>query len=511
MNGLKIFFLFICFASIEICSAQENFLKRADKLYDREVYNEAAEIYRTYLQQTYDFDVNYKLAECYRHLNLTREAAFWYEIIAQQKPDDPDILLNYANLLKSNGKYRSAKQYYLKYAAFEDDGYYLASTCDWALSNLTKQTDYFLDTININTSGSEMTPTFFKKGFIFAGPGEKADPNTGLNYYDLYFADLKNDTTWAFKPLADEINSDLHEASPCYSPNAKVLYFTRNNHVRSRTIKSKDGEVKLELYFSTYKDNKFSTPRPSLINSKSYSIGQPALSPDGTILIFASDRPGGYGGIDLYYTIKKSTGWSGIKNLGPTINTGGDELFPSMDSEGTLYYSSNWLAGFGGLDVFESKREGDHWTAPVNLGLPVNSSFDDFGFIINNGSGFVTSNRPGGKGSDDIYSVAKLKAITTLYVHDTNLKPVYKAKLSFVENPKTQNIGETDVNGIVDVSTITGASTSIRIIKEGFLEKVINNLGSYRSSNGTLPVELQPLLGNNEKNPTQENESSGTE
>ncbi len=511
MNRLKIFLLFICFAFIQNSRAQDDFLKRADKLYDSEVYKEAADIYLAYLQQTYNYDVNYKLAECYRHLNLTREAAFWYEVVIQQKGDDPDIIYNYANLLKANGKYKSAKEYYLKYAEFEEEGFYLASTCDWALSNSTKTSDYFIDTLNINTERSEITPTFFKKGIIYASAGEKLNPNTGLAYYDLYYTEMKNDSVWESKPLDKNINSDLHEASPNFNADSKILYFTRNNHYRNRTIKSNDGEVKLELFFSTYQDGKFSAPRPSLLNSKSYSIGQPALSPDGTILIFASDRPGGYGGVDLYFTIKKSSGWSSVKNLGPTVNTNGDELFPFMNNEGTLFFSSNWHAGFGGLDVFETSREGDHWTTPVNLGKPVNSSFDDFGFIINNGSGYFSSNRPGGKGSDDIYVVSELKNLTKLYVHDTDLKPVYKASISLVESPKTKVLYETDANGLCDITALSGSTISIRIVKEGFLEKVISNLGSYKSSNGMLPVELQPLLGNIEIIPAKENEITGTE
>lgn len=511
MNQLKIFLFIISFIFFQFGNAQDKFLKRADKLYQQEVYKEAADIYLTYLQENYSPNINYKLAECYRHLNLTREAASWYEIVVQERPDDPEVLFNYANLLKANGKYKSAKIYYLKYAAFEDDGYYLASTCDWALSNQDKPSDYFIDTLTFNTGGSEITPTFFRKGIIYAGPAGEFNPATGLSYYDLYYSEQSDDdSSWASSPLSFTINSKLHEASPCYNSNSKTLYFTRNNHSKNRTIKSTDGEVKLELFFSSFKDGNFSDPRPLLINSKLYSIGQPALSPDGTILIFASDRPGGFGGIDLYYSTKRSTGWSTPKNMGEAINTVGDEEFPFMSNDGSLFFSSDWHSGFGGLDVFESKREGDHWTTPENLGMPVNSSFDDFGFIMNDGLGYFSSNRPGGKGSDDIYQVSQLKGLTKLYIHDTDLKPIYKAKISLAEGPKTQFICETDVNGQCDISAINGASTSLRIVKEGFLEKVINDVGSYKSSNGMLPVELQPLLGNNLNNRESNEGASGT-
>lgn len=508
MYKLKIVLVLFSLITIQIVVAQEDYIKRADKLYENKVYSEASKIYLAYLQQSYNYDINYKLAECYRNMNMNMEAEFWYEVIVNQSTADATIIYNYANLLKSNGKYRSAKTWFLKYGAYEDEGFYLASTCDWALANEGKPATYILDSIGINTTGSEMTPTFFKRGIIFSGSGgNEINYNTGLPFYDLYFSEMKNDTIWSVVKLNAAINSDLHEASPCYDPVDETLYFTRNNHNKNRTITSKDDEVKLEMFYSNYIDNKFLAPKPMSFNSKSYSVGHAALSPDGSILIFSSDKPGGYGGVDLYFVTKKGNGWSGAKNMGPVVNTSGDELFPYMDPEGNLYFSSNWLPGFGGLDVFKTHREGEHWSVPVNAGKPLNSSFDDFGFIIKNGRGYLTSNRPGGVGSDDIYGVTEALPITQIYIYDTNLKPITKALITFVESPKTQPICETDANGSCDISALSGSNMSIRISKEGFLDKVVNNLGSLRSSNGILPVELQPLLGNIENTPTPDSEN----
>lgn len=508
MHKLKMVFVFFGLVTTQIAVAQDDYIGRANKLYDNKVYSEAAKIYLTYLQQNYNYDVNYKLAECYRNMNLPREAEFWYEVIVNQSTADVDIIYNYANLLKTNGKYRSAKTWFLKYGAYDDDGFYLASTCDWALANESKPALYILDSIGINSSGSEITPTFFKKGIIYSGSGgQKMNVSTGLPYYDLYFSEMKNDSIWSVIKLNNSINSDLHEAAPCYDQLDETLYFTRNNHNKNRTITSKDDEVKLQMFYSNYIDNKFLAPRPMPFNSKSYSVGHPTLSPDGSILIFSSDKPGGYGGTDLYFVTKKGEGWSAVKNMGPVINTSGDELFPYMDPEGNLYFSSNWLPGFGGMDVFKSHREGDHWSVPLNAGQPLNTSYDDFGFIVRNGRGYVTSNRPGGQGSDDIYGVTEALALTEIYVYDTNLKPITKARITLVESPKTQPICETDINGKCDISTLANSNMSIRISKEGFLDKVVNNLGSYRSSNGILPVELQPLLGNNENTPTPDSEN----
>ncbi len=505
MYKLKLILVFLSVLVSQFIFAQEDYLKRADKLYENGVYSDAAEIYLTYLQQTYDYDINLKLAECYREMNMTIEAEFWYEIIIQQGLASEDLILNYANLLKSNGKYKSAKAYYLKYGAYDDEGFYLASTCDWAMANEDKTPEYVLKNLNINTTGSDITPTFFKKGIIFSsGGGDEVNAGTGMPFYDLYYCEWKNDTTWSKTPLSKSVNSKYHEASPCYNPKDEVLYFTRNNHYKNRTIASKDKQVKLEMFYSDYIGNKFYAPKPMPFNSKNYSIGQSTISVDGSILIFASDKPGGYGGTDLYFVQKKGSGWSAIKNLGPVINSGGDELFPYLDPDGKLYFSSNYLPGFGGLDIFTAIREGDHWTVPQNAGKPLNSAADDFGVIMRNGKGFVTSNRAGGVGSDDIYTVSEAHILTTLYVYGANLKPISKARVTFVEGPKSEPICETDEYGMGDISLLKNSNMAIKISKEGYLDRIIYNIGSYRSNNGMFPVEMQPLIGAIENNNTQQ-------
>lgn len=498
MNRCKIWILLFGLLTVQAAQAQDaEFIQRADKLYKNQIYNRAAEMYITYLQQNYNYEINLKLAECYRMMHNTVDAEYWYGVIVDQNAADPDILKKYADLLKTNGKYKSAKIYYLKYAAYEEEGYYYAASCDWAISNKNKAPEYYIDTLGFNTSDSELTPTFFKKGIIYSrSSGNEINPTTGVSYYDLYFTEQRNDSLWIITPMQN-VNTELHEAAPFYDQNDKKLYFTRNNHYRGRTVKSSDGEVKLELYFSTYVDNKFTGPRPVSVNSKTYSVGQPTISPDGNILIFASDKPGGYGGIDLYFCSKKGNTWSNAKNMGPAINTAGDELYPFMSIDGTLYFASNYHPGFGGFDIFKSSRVDQYWTAPENLGMPVNSSQDDYAMIIKNGFGYFTSNRAGGQGSDDIYAVTQMSALSKIYVYDTDLKPIYKARVTFIESPNMQIICETDAAGLGDISTLSGATMGIKISKEGYLDKIVYDLSSLRSSNGIIPVELQPLLGNN--------------
>jgi len=498
MNRCKIWILFIGLIAVQQLKAQDEFLQGADKLYKNQIYEEAADMYLTYLQQTYNFEVNLKLADAYYKLHRNIDAEYWYGVIVSQNTADPIILRRYADLLKGNGKYKSAKIYYLKYAAYEEDGYYLASACDWALTNKDKLPKYYIGALGFNTSDSEISPAFFKKGIIYArSSGDEINPTTATSFYNLFFTELKNDSLWLISQL-EQVNSELNEAAPFYDATDKKLYFTRNNYYRGRTIKAKDGEVKLELFFSTYMENKFNSPRPLVVNSKTYSVGQPTVSADGDILIFASDKPGGYGGTDLYYTIKRGSNWATAKNLGQSINTAGDELYPYLSAEGELYFASNYHPGFGGFDVFKSTRIEQYWTVPENLGMPVNSPQDDYAMIIKNGTGYFTSNRVGGQGNDDIYQVTQMLPLAKVYVYDPNLKPIYKARVTFIESPNMQVICETDANGFGDISTLAGATLAIKISREGFLDKIIYDLSSLRSSNGIIPIELQPLLGVNE-------------
>ncbi len=502
MKTVKVFFAAVLMLQSVAMMAQDDLLKKADRLYAHNAYSEAADIYITYLQQSYNYDINYKLAECYRNMHMLSDAVHWYKILMDQNNADAATIYNYAVLLKANGNYKSAKNWFLKYAAYNEDGYYMASTCDWAMANAGKPQYFIIDTIGINTPMSEMTPTFFKKGFIYsATAGDKINVSTGMPYYDLIFAEPAGDTAWKTSPLGNWVNSEMHEGAPCYDINSKILYFTRNNHYKNRTIRSGDGNVNLELFFSAFTEGDFSKPRPTTLNSNDYSVGQPAISPDGNIIIFVSDKPGGNGGTDLYYAVKKGGVWGQAINMGDAINTKGNELFPFMTSDGTLYFASDYLPGFGGLDIFKSTRISSSWSVPENIGAPVNSPQDDFAFILRNGAGYFTSNRPGGKGSDDIYQVTQLLGLTRIYVYDTSLKPVSKARVTLVESPKTQTICETDATGYGDISSVIGPGISIRIAREGFLDKTISNVGNLRSSNGVLPVELQPLLGDQEHTP----------
>lgn len=480
--------------------AQQDVKKYADKLYNASAYSEAAPFFLSMLQQEYDYDNNVKLADCLFQMNRVNDAEYWYGVLAQQESGDEQILYTYAQLLKQNGKYKTAKEWFLKYAQYNEDGYYLAGTCDYAFEFANATASWALDTLSINTAGSEIAPAFYRSGIMFASTGvasgdkkQLINKSTGFPYYDLMYVPIGSDGSLRSVTPMDAVNTALHEAAAFYDENNNTLLFTRSNYYKGKQSTAKDGAVKLEIFTAQFSGGQFQKAQPFVFSSKEYSIGQPCLSPDGNILIFASDMPGGFGGTDLYYSERTIAGWTTPVNMGEMINTKGNEMFPFISADAQLYFSSNWHPGLGGYDIFMSSRNAGAWTKPQNLGAPVNSSRDDLSFIIKNGVGYFASNRPGGKGSDDIYRCVHLQSIQTLHIQNSKLENVSSAKVTLYAGDHIRSTGYTNVLGIIDVDISEDAEYALAVSKDNYLETTITHLEQYRSSTGILPVHLQEL------------------
>jgi outer membrane protein OmpA-like peptidoglycan-associated protein len=205
--------------------------------------------------------------------------------------------------------------------------------------------------------------------------------------------------------LAGDINSKFHEGPMTFFPGGDSVIFTRNNFVPGKVGKSNDGTNKLKLYTARYKDGKWTAITELPFNNDEYSVGHPTLTPDGKRLYFTSDMPGGYGGTDLYVSTWANGKWSKPLNLGNTINTEGNEMFPFVAADDELFFSSDGLGGLGGLDIFRAKLGNGEAEYVANMSFPINSRKDDFGIIVNKSqrSGYFASNRKRGQGDDDIY------------------------------------------------------------------------------------------------------------
>lgn len=433
MNFLKLFFtISFCVVLIANTTAQKKSTKVKDDkcvasdTYSNFEYKRSAQLFHK--KENTSFNDMAKLADSYRLNSDTENAEFWYEQIVDIT-DKPENILHYAQMLQSNGKYNLAKEYYLKYDEVmgEDDpdarGRIFAEAIDqmdeFKNTKVKIQNESF-----INSDKLDFSPAYFNDGIIFVSSRKMNDGNKKERDYwtddfftSLFFSpfskegDLRN-----IERFSIDLTTQYHEGPVTISKDGSRIFYTASNYVENKKRYSKDGAMKLNIFGSVKEGNKWSTPFELSFSTEEYEEVHPALSPDGKKLYFSSDRPGGYGGMDIYVSEFKKGRWMTPENLGEQINTPGSEVFPWIHDDGTLYFASNGWGGLGGLDIFLSKMtEDDIWSKADNLGTPFNSPKDDFGFILNKekSSGFLTSAREEGLGKDDIYSFEIPTNLTT--------------------------------------------------------------------------------------------------
>ncbi len=262
--------------------------------------------------------------------------------------------------------------------------------------------------LGVNSGNDEFSPAFYQNGVVYVSYHKNGpiDPNTGKPFFELFFAET-DAMGLPQKPreFSLQINSQFHEGPVSFSRDGDLLYFTRNNLEGGIPKTNSRDKVTLKIYEARRGKYDWQDIKSLPFNSVEYNSVHPSLSVDGFQLFFASNMPGGYGGYDLYYVERKTSGWSQPVNLGSSVNSSGNELFPFIHESGLLFYSSNGLGGKGGLDLFMVNVEGDDFGIPENLDTPYNSDKDDLGFILNEDAtkGYLSSARKGGVGGDDIY------------------------------------------------------------------------------------------------------------
>ena len=405
----------------------DKLIEKANEYYDKMWYAESARIYDMVLEKTdakHTSSLLSKAGDSHYFTGNLEKAYKWYNELYQLFSDDvsDETVFKYTQTLKGTGKYRRA-------AAITK---ILRQKREEPLKELQKQNDsnwedaytVKIKNLGINSPYSDFSPMFHGNGIVYSSAKDSSIfitrryKWTNQPFLDIYEAKRKNDEGDLTQPkkFSKSINSKYHEASMAFSPDNETIYFTRNNYGK-RLKRGKNGINHLKIYRSRLVNGEWSKAEELPFNSEDYSTGHPTVSPDGTKMYFVSDRPGGFGETDIYVVdIYPDGGFSEPKNLGRTINTAAKEMFPYI-TENTLYFSSNRPMGFGGLDVYKSEGVDDMFNIGVNLGKPINSSRDDFSYIIDAAGekGYFASNRKGGKGDDDIYSFvleANLNAIT---------------------------------------------------------------------------------------------------
>lgn len=412
--------LFLLGTSLGI-TAQTGKIKKAEKSYAGYSFEKSLERFEGVSEKTPD--MYRKMAASYFNVGDYDSAEENYaELLATEEKTAEDVF-NYAQVLKVNQKYSLATQKMEEYKAMlEADSRVKDHLADKTYyEKLKKDVGRFqIDTLSINTKQEDFGPSFYRDQVVFASSREGVKSIrrkwnwNGLPFLNIYVADKGEDAQLSnAKQFHKSFNKKYHEGPVSFNEDGTFMAFTRNNY----EAKSSDDVVKLQLFTAEIEeDEKWGAPVSVPFNSNEYSVGHASLTKDGKKMYFASDMPGGKGGVDIYVVDRNQDGtWGTPVNLGDKVNTEGNELFPFIHENGMLFFSSNGKAGLGGLDVFIAQIKEDQTIGKVeNVGAPLNTNLDDFGFILDKEmkKGYFSSNREEGKGDDDIYAFKLLKPFT---------------------------------------------------------------------------------------------------
>lgn len=414
-----------------VANAQERKIEKANQDYEQLNYIDAQKIYLAVANKGYASEEIYtKLGNSYYFNAQYDEAVKWYEKLFElnQNPEEPVSYLRYSQALKATGKNKMAAKFYNMYLKKGGIDTGVGSAIDYEELIQLNSDRYQIQVLSGVYDEKQISfgQTRLGDKLVYSSTADspasfsnKKSAWDGLSFLSLYEIELDENDVAKGKPtqLKGELSSKFHESSPVFTKDGKTMYFSRSNI----TAKKKKDDKNLKIYRAKKDNGKWQEPEELNINADEYSTAHPALSPDDKVLYFASDRPGGFGGSDLYAAQILEDGSIGQPvNMGAEINTSGKETFPYITSDNELYFSSDGHFGLGGLDVFYVKITKNGHSNILNVGSPVNSYADDFAYGINTKTkrGFVSSNRTGVEGQfvyDNIYNFLETSPIIDVY------------------------------------------------------------------------------------------------
>ena len=500
--------------------AQTRAQRAADDAFNNMQYNVALAKYKKALSKAKGKPdkekISFQMAECFRIINNTKKAEAAYKRLAKTKfaESNPLVFLYLAEALKSNEKYPEAKTYFERYTqAVPNDprGPTGTLSCTLAQEWLENPTKYKIkDEKVLNSRESDFSATYADKLYntiIFtstreAATGKDMDNWTGQNFSDLFISKLDPKGQWS-TPVQLEtgnvINTEANEGNPSVNSKFNQMYFTRCPNDKG-TLQG------CKIMVSRRAGRNWGEPKALDLGGDSTTVfGNPSVSPDELTLLFSSNLPKGQGGKDIWMATRKTTNdnFGRPLNAGPVINTPGDEMFPFMRNDTTLYFSSNGHPGMGGLDIFRSTFSNGEWTKPVNLQAPINSPADDFAIVFDpeEDKGFFSSNRKGGRGSDDLYSFVNPPVIFTLagvVKDDKTLQFIQGAVVKITGSNGTSVESKTDAKGFYSFnkSQIKPNTTyELICLKDNYLNKKAKEttVGLESSKDFTVDFRLEPI------------------
>jgi len=457
-NTTIIFLIIIAFSS-----GLYSQISKGDKYFEKAEYVKAIPYYKKVSRSNSDKkqEALIKLGNSYRLMNdyPNAEDSYRKALDLGTANLDAGVYYSYAQVLKANRKYPEAAEQYQNYIKLRPNDenakkalkfvteikYYLARPIEYEVKDLEV----------INTNKAEFSPFVTNTNkLMFVAERESFDfVNYSVNeyngepYLNMYVSSIENSEVKKSKTYSRKLNTDYHDGPAAVSADGSTLYFTRVDY------REKKGFVNnAKLFTATGSEKNWKNIHPiAELNSDDYSVAHPSISSDNNTLFFTSNMPGGYGGKDIYMSQRNGDTWGKPVNLGPDVNTSGDEMFPSLRKDGVLFFSSNGLPGFGGLDIYSAKNYDGKWVVLRNEGLDINSSADDFGItFLNDSVGYFSSNRAGGRGKDDIYWYRFRNRIVTIegtVLLTENMKDYAKMKKVYLLDEKGNIVDSTLTDG----------------------------------------------------------------
>lgn len=379
-------------------------IRKGDRHYDHLSFKKATVHYEKALKKGAGIHTERKLAESYAYTNQVEKAHAVYLNFIDTEAAVPVDYFNFARVKMGVGEPLAAIPYFEKYLQTKSDdivAQMLLASCKSINERFRDTTLYDLTPIVIDGFENTFAAQEYQNGVVFNADekvilNSKKSTWTGNSYLSLYYMEKDQEGNWLNpEALKGEINGPFHDGPATFSADGKTVYFTRSNYVGRRLKANENNVSNLKIFKAELVDGKWKNVTPFPYNNDDFSIGHPTLSKDGKTMFFVSDMPGGFGGTDLYRSRWVDGKWSKPENLGKDVNTDGNEMFPYIHEDGSLYFSSTAHNSMGGLDVFITYEHGDHWAYPENLNYPINTFADDFAFQLDdNGlNGFVSSSR----------------------------------------------------------------------------------------------------------------------
>jgi len=464
MKRIQVLIILLIIIALQDSQAQTKKIGRAYEAFRAGEYYDAIDQFKDAYSKVSKNDresraeLVFMIGECYRLINDPKNAETWYKLAIKSANPKPDAQFWLAESIKKSGRYQNAIDEFKKYkqiAQSDSRADQEIRACELALEWQRNPESYKVDELkDLNSRESDFSPAYGRDDYgvvFFTSSREDASGNkthgaTGQGFTDIFESRIDKKSKWSTPVPLDVINSDAEEGTPFITDDFKEMYFTRCEAGK----REKKGCV---IMLSKRTGDKWSEPKNIGILSDSLVAAHPALSADGTTLYFVSDIPGGSGGKDLWMATRASSGdaWSKPRNLGPDINTPGNEVFPYVRKDGTLYFSSDGQIGMGGLDIFKAVPQPDGSWVVTNMKPPINSFSDDFGIAFEGDAerGIFSSTRKG-RGNDELYSFELpplVFSVTGLVKDEKTGAPITASTVQLIASDGSNLQAETGASG----------------------------------------------------------------